>query len=373
MNSGVPRTHESSFNGSLAVNQRPILRRSGRTFRVGLISLGFLYTLFFAGNAFGATATVGLGGAASFSVLAGSTVTNTGPTTMFGDLGLSPGSEVTGAPVVLGQTHVDDAVAIGAKNALTTAYNEAASRPSSGSAGTDLAGQTFLPGVRTASESLLLSSGSVTLDAQGDPNAVFIFKIGSTLITEANTTVLLVNGAQACNVFWQVGSSATLGTGTHFVGSIMASASITATTGATIHGRLLAQTGAVTMDTNTITTSNCASSASGSGGGLETTTSGETTTGGETSTGGGTTVGPVAPAGTGATTIAGVTTSVGAGGSGTSIVAPAQLPPIGSRTTGKHRHPLSSRHHRGRKTRRTVKRHSPARPALPHKPGGFTG
>jgi Ice-binding-like len=357
MNSGVPRTHESHFSDSPAVSPPPVLRQGGKTFRVGLVLLGLLSTLFFASSAFGATATVGLGEAASFSVLAGSTVTNTGPTTMFGDLGLSPGSEVTGAPVVLGQTHVDDAVAIGAKNALTTAYNDAASRPSNGSAGTDLAGQTFLPGTRTASESLLLSSGTVTLDAQGDPNAVFIFQIGSTLTTEANTTVLLVNGAQACNVFWQVGSSATLGTGTHFVGTIMASASISATTGATIHGRLLAQTGAVTMDTNTITTSNCASSVSGSGGGLETTTGG--------TTGGVTTVVPIAPAGPG--------TPAGAGPAGGSAVTTAPLPPLGSRTTGKHGHPVASHRHRGRNTRRTVKRRSPARPALPHTPGAFTG
>src|SRR6202023_3105770 len=98
-----------------------------------------------------------------------------------------------------------------------------------------------------------------------------------TLITGSSTTVLLVNGAQACNVFWQVGSSATLGTGTRFVGTVMASATITANTAATIHGRLLAQTGAVNLDTNTITTSNCASSATGSGGGTETTTPAEAT------------------------------------------------------------------------------------------------
>jgi hypothetical protein len=356
MNSGVPRTQELPFSDSLAVSRRPVLRTGGKAFRVGLVLLGLLSTLIFAGSALGANATVGLGRAASFSVLGGSTVTNTGTTTMFGDLGLSPGSEVIGAPVVLGQTHVDDAVAIEAKNALTTAYNDAASRASNGSAGTDLAGQTFLPGVRTASESLLLSSGSVTLDAQGDPNAVFIFQIGSTLITEANTTVLLVNGAQACNVFWQVGSSATLGTGTHFVGTIMASASITATTAATIHGRLLAQTGAVTMDTNTITTSNCASSVSGSGGGLETTTGGGTTTGGETAPG------------------AGTTTSAGGGPAGGSAVTTTSRPPIGSRTTGKQGHRLSPRHHHRRsRARRTAKRRSPARPALPHTPGAFTG
>jgi hypothetical protein len=317
-----------------------------QSYRAGLLVLGLLSTLLFASSAFGAPATVGLGTAASFSVLGGSTVTNTGPTTMFGDLGLSPGSSVTGAPHVLGQTHVDDAVAIGAKNALTTAYNDAAGRPSSGSAGTDLAGQTFLPGVRTASSSLLLSSGSVTLDAQGDPNAVFIFQIGSTLITGSNTSVSLINGAQACNVFWQVGSSATLGTGTRFAGTVMASASITATTAATIHGRLLASTGAVTLDTNTITTSNCASSVSGSGGGTETTTPAETTA------------------------LAEATKLAEAAGSGASTgTTTTPLPPIGSRTVGKRGKHTSSRRHR-----RLLSRHrSPARPALPHRRASFTG
>jgi hypothetical protein len=266
MNQGVPSKRRSPLGDSLAA-----MPRLGRTkLGAGLVSLGLLATMLFAGTATAAPAKVGLGTAESFSVLAGSTVTNTGPTTMFGDLGLSPGSSVTGAPHVLGATHVDDAVAIGAKSSLTTAYNDAASRPSNGSAGTDLAGQTFTPGVRSASSSLLLSSGSVTLDAQGDPNAVFIFQIGSTLTTASNTSVKLINGAQACNVFWQVGSSATLGTGTVFVGTVMAAETITANTAATIHGRLLAQTAAVNLDTNTITTSNCAA------GGGETTTPTET-------------------------------------------------------------------------------------------------
>src|SRR6202167_4421741 len=277
MNSGVPPKYESPSGDSLAVSRRSAPRAGRRTLRVGLLLLGSLSTLLFASSALGATATVGLGSQASFSVLGGSTVTSTGPTTMFGDLGLSPGSSVTGAPHVLGATHVDDAVSIGAKNALTTAYNDAASRPSNGSAGTDLAGQTFTPGVRTASSSLLLSSGSVTLNAEGNPNAVFIFQIGSTLITGSNTSVSLTGGAQACNVFWQVGSSATLGTGTRFVGTVMAAATITAKTAATVHGRLLARTGAVNLDTNTITTSNCASSVTGSGGGTETTTPAEAT------------------------------------------------------------------------------------------------
>jgi hypothetical protein len=289
MNRGVPRTCESRNSGSLAAARKPRAHASANTLRAALILLASLSTMVFASSALGATASVGLGTAASFSVLAGSTVTNTGPTTMFGGLGLSPGSSVTGAPHVLGATHVDDAVAIGAKNALTTAYNNAAGRPSNGSAGTDLAGQVFLPGVRTASSSLLLSSGSVTLDAQGNPDAVFIFQIASTLITSSNTSVQLINGAQACNVFWQVGSSATLGTGTRFVGTIMALATITANTAATIHGRLLASTGAVNLDTNTITTSNCPSSESGSGGGSETTGTETAVVGGSTTTGAGTT------------------------------------------------------------------------------------
>ena len=254
---GVPSKQRSLASDPLAV-PRPWMQRRSRKLGGGFFLAALTAALIFSSTALAASATVGLGGATSFSVLAGSTVTNTGPTTMFGDLGLSPGSSVTGAPQVLGQTHVDDAVAIEAKNALTTAFNDAASRPTSGSAGTDLAGQAFTPGVRTASSSLLLSSGSVTLDAQGDPNAVFIFQVGTTLTTGSNTSVALVNGAQACNVFWQIGSSATLGTGTRFVGTVMAGATITARTAATIHGRLLAQTGAVNLDTNTITNSTCA-------------------------------------------------------------------------------------------------------------------
>src|ERR1039458_8252809 len=116
MNSGVPQTYESPLSGSLAVSRRQVFRAGPKTFRVGVLLLGSLSTLLFASSALGASASVGLGTAAPFSVLAGSTVTNTGPTTMFGDLGLSPGSSVTGAPHVLGETHVDGGVAIAAKN-----------------------------------------------------------------------------------------------------------------------------------------------------------------------------------------------------------------------------------------------------------------
>jgi hypothetical protein len=351
MKSGVPTQHESPLSGSPAAPRRPQVRAGRYTLRAGAVLLGLCSSLLFASSALAAAASVGLGTATPFSVLGGSTVTNTGPTTMFGNLGLSPGSSVTGAPHVLGETHVDDAVAIAAKNSLTTAFNDAASRPSNGSAGTDLAGQVFLPGVRTASSSLLLSSGSVTLDAQGNPAAVFIFQIGSTLITGSNTSVSLVNGAQACNVFWEVGSSATLGTGTRFVGTVMALASITANTAATIHGRLLARTGAVNLDTNTITTSTCASSETGSGGGIE-------TTGGSTGT-------PTVPGGPGSTTPGGTTP----GG-----------PPIGSRTTGKHGSTLSAAAKRAaarraarRAAARRAARRSAARRVLPHERSSFTG
>jgi hypothetical protein len=344
------RSEETPVNSGISPMYESLKADS---FAASSLLLGVLSTLIFASSALGAPATVGLGSTASFSVLGGSTVTNTGPTTMFGGLGLSPGSSVTGAPHVLGQTHVDDAVAIGAKSNLTTAYNDAASRPTNGSAGTDLSGQTFTPGVRNASSSLLLSSGSVTLDAQGDPNAVFIFQIGSTLITGSNTTVQLINGAQACNVFWQVGSSATLGTGTRFVGTVMASATITANTAATIHGRLLAQTGAVNLDTNTITTSNCASSTStggggGGSGGTETTTSEEAA--------------KLAAANKLAEAAAAAEATGSGGKPGTT------LPPIGSRTIGKHgRHRSTKRPHHG------SRKHPLARPALPHRRGSFTG
>jgi hypothetical protein len=204
---------------------------------------------------------VELGTASSFSGLGGSTVTNTGPSVLGGDLGVSPGTAITGFPpgVVLAAVHVNDAVALQAQSDLTTAYNDAAGRAPTASAGTDLGGATLIGGVYNASSSLGLT-GTVTLDAQGDPGAVFIFQIGSTLITASNSTVSLINGADPCNVFWQVGSSATLGTGTAFVGTMMALTSVTVTTGATVQGRALARNGALTLDSNTITTPTCADS-----------------------------------------------------------------------------------------------------------------
>jgi hypothetical protein len=375
MNAGVPTNRRSPSSDHLAVSTRAQPRTRPTTLRVALLAAGaLLVAMVLATTASAAPATVGLGTAASFSVLGGSTVTNTGPTTMFGDLGLSPGSSVTGAPHVLGATHVDDAVAIEAKTNLTTAYNDAAGRPTEGSAGTDLSGQTFTAGVRTASSSLLLSSGSVTLDAQGDPNAVFIFQVGSTLITGSNTTVALVNGAQACNVFWQVGSSATLGTGTRFVGTVMAAETITANTAATIHGRLLAQTAAVNLDTNTITTSNCASSESGGGGGTETTTP-EETAALEAPFVGVTTTGATAPTPASPTPVR-VTAP------GPAITTPATAPPASRSTVSSSRaaaHRAAVRRARRaaarrRRARRAAATHrTQAHPARPHGSGSFTG
>ena len=208
-----------------------------------------------------AVATVNLGTASSFGVLAGQTITNTGPTVISGDIGVSPGTAITGFPpgIVHGAEHVADGVAGGAQSDLTTAYNDAAGRSPSGSVGPAIgAGQTLTPGVYNASTSLDLG-GSLTLDAQGDPNAVFIFQVGSTLVTDSASSVRLTGGAQACNVFWQVGSSATLGTHSAFQGSILALTSITVTTGDTIIGRALARNGAVTLDDDVISVPRCAS------------------------------------------------------------------------------------------------------------------
>ncbi len=212
------------------------------------------------GVAFAAQPAVGLGTATSFAVIAGSTVTNVGPTVVSGDLGVSPGSAVTGFPpgaVINGTMHVADAVALQAQNDVTTAYNDAAGRtPVVDQTGQDLGGQTLVGGVYQAANAMALT-GTVTLDAQGDPNTVFIFQAGSTLITASSSTVALIGGAQACNVFWQVGSSATLGTSTTFVGTVLALTSATLGTGATLQGRVFARNGQVSMDTNTITRPSC--------------------------------------------------------------------------------------------------------------------
>jgi hypothetical protein len=203
-----------------------------------------------------------LGTAANFGVLAGSTVTNTGASQISGNVGVSPGSAIVGFPpgtVTGGTIHANDAVAQQAQNDLTTAYNAVAALPcNTDLTGQDLGGQTLVPGVYCFATAAQLT-GTLTLNAQGNPNAQFFFKIGSTLTTASNSVVQVINGGSNCNVFWQIGSSATIGTATTMAGNILALTSITATTGANVSGRLLARNGAVTLDTNHVSacTSTC--------------------------------------------------------------------------------------------------------------------
>lgn len=197
-----------------------------------------------------------LGAAGSFAVLGASTVTNTGPTLVTGDLGLSPGTAVTGFPPgtgVGGSIHAADALAAQAQNDATTAYNDLAAQACTTTYApvTDLGGMTLLPGVHCFPSSAAVT-GTLTLDAQGNPNAVFVFKTGSTFITASAASVSVINGGQKCNVFWQVGSSATLGTTSTVPGTIIALASITLNTGASVSGRSIARTAAVTLDSNNV-------------------------------------------------------------------------------------------------------------------------
>ena len=226
---------------------------------VGLLVAAMIAVTVTDGSPAGAAqAPVGLGTAASFAVLAGTTVTNTGPSVISGDVGVSPGTAITGFPpgiVVDGSLHAADAVAAGAQADTTIAYNDAAGRTPVTTVTADLGGRTLVSGVYSGGA--LGLTGTVTLNAQGDPNAVFIFQAASTLITSSASVVALEGEASACNVFWQVGSSATLGTGSVFVGTVLALTSISATTGTTVAGRLLARNGAVTLDTNTITAPIC--------------------------------------------------------------------------------------------------------------------
>ena len=211
-----------------------------------------------------AQAQVNLGSATTFAVLAGSGITNTGTTTASGTAGSDFGSDPT--PAFTGDTSVTtlgtkytaaNAAVTLAKTALASAYSDASGRASTAAVTADLGGQTLVSGVYTSGSTLALT-GTLTLDGQNNPDAVFIFQAGSALSTSSGSTVSLVNGAQACHVFWQVGSSATFGTASNFTGHVIALTSITATNGATFNGQLLAENGAVTLDTNTITNDVCA-------------------------------------------------------------------------------------------------------------------
>jgi hypothetical protein len=203
---------------------------------------------------------VNLGTATDFAVMAGSTITNTGYSVINGNIGLSPGSAVTGFPPgdePSGSMYIANAGAIQAQNDLLTAYNDAAGQtPAEDLTGQDLGVLTLTPGVYNFSSSAQLT-GRLILDGQNQSDPVFVFQIGSTLTTAVSSEVYLENGATPCRVFWQVGSSATLGVNSIFRGTIMANTSITANTGVTMLGRLLAMGGAVTLDTDTITDAIC--------------------------------------------------------------------------------------------------------------------
>jgi len=207
---------------------------------------------------------ISLGTASHFGVLAGSGITITGPTSITGDIGSSPTPAITGlANLNLnGVNQAGNAVTQTAQNDLATAYNAVAGLAANATytGGADLGGQTLTAGVYNDNSSIFLT-GTLTLDGQGNPDAVFFIQVGSTLITATDSSVVLINGAQACHVYWQIGSSATLGTGTDFVGNLLALTSITLDAGASLDGRALAENGGVTLDNNNITMPVCLSAA----------------------------------------------------------------------------------------------------------------
>ena len=206
--------------------------------------------------------TVPLGTATGFGVIAAQAITSTGATIVTGDLGITPGnaSSVTGfsfstppgTGIVIGTPHFADAVAVSAKNDAQSAYSTLASRPCTTTISGDLGGRTLTPGVYCSASAMGLT-GTLTLDAQGNSDAVFIFQIGSALTTASASQVQMINGGQSCNVFWQAGSSVTMGTGSSFIGNVLASSSVTMTTGTRSTGRLIALNGAITLDGSTVT------------------------------------------------------------------------------------------------------------------------
>jgi hypothetical protein len=283
-------------------------------------------------SAMAATATVNLGTSSSYAVLAGSAITNTGPSVVGGDIGISPGTSITGFPPGTqssGTTNVANGAALDAENDLITASSDAAGRTPTVNVSGDLGGTTLVAGVYRSTSSMGLT-GTVTLNGGGNLDSVFIFQAGSTLTTASSSSVVLENGAQACNVFWQVGSSATLGTTTNFAGTILATTSITLNTGATINGRALALGGAVTMDDNTITVPTCSLATT------TTTTVGSTTT----STTVGSTTTTTTPGSTATTTTTttsstpGVTTTIGGASSSAATTTPTFVLPHGAPETG---------------------------------------
>ena len=245
-------------------NHVAVARRGGATLVAFALAAAVLIMFGVHANA-AVVATVPLGTSANYVVLGGSTVTNTGNSTLGGSLGVWPGTSITGFPpgkvLAPGTTDKTNAAAKQAESDLTAAYVNAAGRPLDATTAADLSGRTLQGGVYAGpSKGALGLTGKLTLDGAGNPNSVFIFQTNSTLITGSGSTVTLINGAKECNVFWQVGSSATLGTGSTFVGNILALTSITVNSSVTVHGRALARNGGVTLINDTFTQPSCASS-----------------------------------------------------------------------------------------------------------------
>lgn len=264
-------------------HRRPSLAAVRGRVRSGLVAatlvalgVGVLLTNGESANA-GIVPTVILGSTDAYSVLGATTVINTGPSEIGQSVGLSPGSSIIGFPPGIvrppGTIEAANATTLQAQNDLTTAYDDAAGRSVEFTqTNPDLVGQTLIPGVYAATaKAPLRLSGQLVLDGQGNPDAVFIFQTDSTLITSSGSTIALINGASECNVFWQIGSSATLGSGSVFVGNILALTSVTVESSAVVHGRALARNGAVTLDNNVFSEPSCLPA-------TETTTSAATTT-----------------------------------------------------------------------------------------------
>jgi hypothetical protein len=212
----------------------------------------------FANSASAASTPVTLNSADAFAVLAGAGITNAGPTTVNADTGTYPTPAETGFNSVTfagGSDQDADTVTQTAKGDLANAYDTAAGLGPATDLPAELGGTILTPGIY-ASPTFGLT-GTLVLDAQDDPNAQFVFQAGTTLTTAADSSIVLINGANACDVFWQLGTSATFGTDTDFTGEVLAHTAITATTGATFRGRLLAETAGVTLDTNTVTAPDC--------------------------------------------------------------------------------------------------------------------
>ncbi len=227
-----------------------------------LLTLSLVAMLAVPSAGMAAEPTVPLGATQDFAILAGQTITNTGNSVITGDIGVSPGSAITGFPpgTVSATTHSNDALAIQAQTDWTTAYNNAVARPVTTTlASPELSGLTLTPGVYSSGGALALT-GTLTLDAQGDPEAVFILKSDSGLTIGPGSVVQLINGARFCRVFWPVASSATIGAGATFVGHILAVTDITLQDSASVEGQLLAHGGQVTLINNVVSNDWCASS-----------------------------------------------------------------------------------------------------------------